>query len=183
MSLIENSPKIVHKFPDLEDGFEEIGTLHERCEVWENESRKITLSVLGGTKEWPGVWVKEISMESTDPILSSCLMRVQIVKNEDTNISTKAVFVDVFRFDGEKGFFQVYAYSSNNEGKLEDMGITEPVTDLNISPLDYIDALVAEPARSEDELPERIDVEETIRLFLEQLEERRFDLPALVSAS
>ncbi|EKD57576.1 MAG: hypothetical protein ACD_57C00227G0002, partial [uncultured bacterium] len=37
-----------------------------------------------------------------------------------------------------------------------------------------------EPVRFESDLPEKIDIEETVRLFMEQLEDRNLMMPALI---
>ncbi|OGD83172.1 hypothetical protein A2572_02820 [Candidatus Collierbacteria bacterium RIFOXYD1_FULL_40_9] len=68
----------------------------------------------------------------------------------------------------------------DNDGKIEEVGRITNRSQGEVE--DYIETLTTERIRAIDDLPERIDVEETIRLFLEQLEERRMTLPVLIPA-
>jgi hypothetical protein len=73
---------------------------------------------------------------------------------------------------------ETYAYSTDSEGFREDFG-----TKSKIGILETLERLAEGNLRTSDDLPERIDVEETARFFVEQLQERDFALPKLIDIS
>lgn len=177
---------IVRNFPEIEVGMDGVEARGEFSEEWvsTDEKRKIVVTVMGGGKEWEGVWLKDILLLMINPLLGSELMRVQFVKRPDSEELTRSVFVDVFKFEDEAATFESYGYSSDNDGEREEMGRVRLPGHLsqNITALDFLEELKDEDVFLLDEIPMRIDVDETIRLFVEQLQERNFVKPNLIPA-
>lgn len=170
-----------NSYPTIDLEMEGVEAEGEKHLVWENETekRRISYIVLGGG-DWQGVWTKILILASTDPLVGTELMRVEVSKDNDTGRLSKAVFVDVFKFDGGKGKSANFVYELDNDGAREESGHVNQVSEGEI--WDYVETLKSETIRTISDLPARIDVDETIRLFLEQIEERRMHLPALVIA-
>ena len=153
----------------------------EKHVVWENEieKRRISYIVFGGG-DWQSTWTKILILSSTDPMVGTELMRVEISKDIDTGKVQRAVFVDVFKIDEGKGKSAKYVYDLDNDGIREESSPALQISEGEIS--DYIESLKFERIRTISDLPELIDVDETIRLFMEQIEERKLDMPTLVTA-
>lgn len=129
----------------------------EKHQEWlsEDEGISVTMCVFGG-EDWQNVWVREIDLFVLFDSTLDNRMKVLSVKTPDSEVILHTVVVTL-PVDG--GGMVQYTYSSDYGGKRE----TDDVSfDL---PCD---------------LPERIDVEETVRLFLEQMEARDFSRPFLV---
>ncbi len=159
---------------------EGVETEGEKYQEWTSSDgkHKVIYMIRGGGKEWGGVWLKEIILKSTDPLTGSEMMKVQIVKNPDEVQPTKVVYVDTFRVNSGFGEMVKYVYSSDSEGLREETG--EVSMKDEAEPLDYIESLTTSEVRLVQDLPKRIDVEETIRLFQEQLIEQHFYMPVLI---
>ncbi len=181
MGQIEWTEKKLSSYPVVDLNMEGVEMEEEQQIVWENsvEKRCISYIVIGGGK-WDSIWTKILILSSTDPLVGSELMRVEISKDSDTGKVTKAVFVDVFKFDDGKGKTTNYVYESETDGKKEESGHLNQISEGGV--WDYMETLKVESIRAIADLPDRIDVEETIRLFMEQIEDRRLDMPTLVSA-
>ena len=169
----------LNTYPVVDLNMEGVETEGQKHIVWENEREKRSLAyiVLGGG-DWQGIWTKILILTSSDPLVGTDLMRVEISKDNDTGRITKAVFVDAFKYDGGKGVSANFVYDLDNDGKREESGHVRQISEADIE--DYFEVLKYERVRTYADLPDRIDVEETIRLFLEQIEERRMSLPVLV---
>lgn len=179
-----SSENTIYPIDDLEiDSFEELSTKNDEW-VSEDKKRKLVVIVMGGGvfSDWKGVWLKDIILSSTDSLVASELMRVQLSKNADSKEVLKTVFVDVFEFQQGQGIMNSKVYCSATGGKLEEMGKYSLCGEKDTSTEEYIEAFVEEDVRTVQDLPEQIDVDETIRLFMEQLEERNFSMPVLVPA-
>jgi len=178
---VEWTEKRMNSYPEIDLNMEGVETEGQKSIFWENEAekRKITYIVMGGGP-WEETWVKILILANTDKLFDSEMMRVEVSKNTSTGVISKAVFVDVFKFDGGTGRTASFAYPMDNDGKIEEVGRITNRSQGEVE--DYIETLTTERIRAIDDLPERIDVEETIRLFLEQLEERRMTLPVLIPA-
>lgn len=170
-----------NSYPVIDLEMEGVEVEGEKHVVWENEEekRRISYIVMGGG-EWQSIWTKILILASTDTLVGTELMRVEISKDNDTGKITKAVFVDVFKFDGGKGKSANFVYEQDNDGKREESGHVRLISEGEI--WDYMETLKHETIRTLPDLPERIDVDETIRLFLEQIEDRRMQVPVLISA-
>lgn len=181
MGQIEWTEKKLSSYPIVDLNMEGVEMEEEQQIVWENsiEKRCISYTVIGGGK-WDSIWTKILILSSTDPMVGTELMRVEISKDSDTGKVSKAVFVDIFKFDGAMGKAINFVYELENEGNREESGNVRQISEGEV--LDYIESLKFESIRTISDLPERIDVEETIRLFIEQIEERRTDLPVLIAA-
>lgn len=181
MGQIEWTEKRLNNYPIADLNMEGVETEGEKHVVWENEveKRRVSYIVLGGG-DWQSIWTKILILSSTDPMVGTELMRVEISKDGDTGKVQSAVFVDVFKFDEGKGKSAKYVYDLDNNGIREESDLVLQISEGEI--LDYIESLKFERIRTISDLPERIDVDETIRLFMEQIEERRLDMPTLVSA-
>ena len=100
------------------------------------------------------------------------VLRVQLSKNGDNENVLKNVFVEAIETVDDQQFIVSIMFSNASEGYREE-----------------IDRVKCELFVSEDDirllhnLPKRIDVEETIRLFIEQLEVKNFTKPLLVPSS
>ena len=181
MGQIEWTEKKLSSYPVVDLNMEWVEMEEEQQIVWENsvEKRCISYIVIGGGK-WDSIWTKILILSSTDPLVGTELMRVEISKDSDTGKVSKAVFVDVFKFDDGKGKTTNYVYESETDGKREESGHLNQISEGGV--WDYMETLKVESIRAIADLPDRIDVEETIRLFMEQIEDRRLDMPTLVSA-
>ncbi len=179
MGQIERTEKRLNNYPIVDLNMEGVETEGEKKVIWENESekRRISYIVLGGG-DWQSVWTKILILTSTDLLVGTELMRVEISKDSDTGKISKAVFVDVFKFEVDSGKSINFVYELDNEGKREESGNVRQISEGEV--LDYIESLKFESIRALSDLPERIDVEETIRLFLEQIEDRRMQMPVLI---
>lgn len=173
-----------HKYPidDLEaENFDELGS---RNDEWENETakRKLVVNIINGEKNstWEGSWVKEIRLFSTDNLVGCELLRVQFSKKADSDEVVKNVFVDVFEYDNGLGIMSSMMYSSANDGWLEESGNYVLCGEEHIPLEHFLEELLKDDFRLLSDLPKKIDVEETIRLFIEQLEEKNFSKPFLV---
>ncbi len=181
MGLTEWIERRLNSYPAIDLNMEGVESEGERDISWENDAqkRRIRYIVLGGGS-WGSIWTKILILSSTDPLVGTEMMRVEISKDNDTGKIGKAVFVDVFKFDGGKGKTANFVYEIDNDGKREESGHVLQISEGEVE--DYIEILKYESIRSLSDLPERIDVEETIRLFVEQIEERRMNLPTLIAA-
>ncbi len=180
----EHSVHSQNKYPSIELSMEDVVSHGERIEEWlsQDGKHKVIVTVMGG-KEWEGTWLKDVILICTDKLVGGEMMRVQSVKRPDRDEIVNTVFIDVFRFGREFGYMENYSFHSDNDGLIEDAGrISLPNHMAETTTLDYLEALTREDVHLLDEVPERIDIDETIRLFLEQLEERRFTKPVLISA-
>lgn len=169
-----------NSYPIIDLNMEGVEVEGEKHVVWENEAekRKISYIVLGGGS-WQSVWTKILILSSTDPLVGSEMMRVEISKDGDTGEINKAVFVDTFKFEEEVGKAVNFVYELGNEGRREESGHVYQISEGEV--YDYLETLKDEMVRTRPDLPEQIDVEETIRLFLEQVEERRMSMPVLIA--
>ena len=169
-------------YPTIDLDMDNIEDRGETIEQWTSPDgrHKVIVAVMGG-KEWEGIWLKDVILICTDQLAGGEMMRVQSVKRTDANDVVNTVFIDVFRFGGEFGYMENYSYSSDNGGILEEVGkVTFPNHKAETTTLDYLEALTYVDVHLMDEIPKAIDVNETIRVFLEQLEERRFTKPILI---
>jgi hypothetical protein len=183
MSLTEKKFGLQHNFPKIIPGMEKIEDEGEKSEEWQNkeETRRVVYTVMGGGKEWGGVWLKDIRLLSTDKVIGGELMRVQYAKDTETKNQVVTVFVDVLKVDLRDWHLETFLWSSDNGGKIEEMGCSKyPNFERKFTMEDCIQAVTDESVHFLMDLPEQIDVEETARLFLEQLEERNFALPTLI---
>lgn len=180
MSVIEKGPT-ENPYPVVDLYMEGVKTEAGRQIDWVDErlKRRIVYTVLGGGK-WKDTWIKALSLASTDKLVGTEMMRVEVTKNTTTNEIGIAVFVQVLKYNYDKVSLIDFAYTLENDGQIEELGQTEiggiPEAEK------YFEALKTERIRTIPDLPERIDVEETVRLFVEQIEERRLEMPVLVSA-
>lgn len=170
------------KYPEIEMGMMRIEETGEVKEEWfsADGKRKIEMMVVGGGLGWEGIWIKNISLHSTDNLVGGELMRVQYVKLPESEDVTIAIFVDVFSFEDGVGHMENFSFSSDAGGTRESLNKRVTIQTKEITALEYIEALKNESVRLLDEMPTRIDVEETARLFIEQLEERNFVMPILI---
>ena len=183
MSLKEKHLRGISNFPQIDMDVESLEDSGEYIEEWisEDKTRKIVVTVMGGGPEWDGIWLKDIRLLTLNDLLACELMRVQIVKNEELQHVVKNIYMDVFSYEGNVGKMESYSFSSDNAGTREQAGHIR-LADRAVSPLDYIEALTNSEVNFINDLPEAIDVDETIRLFVEQLQELRFTRPVLVCA-
>lgn len=181
MGQIEWIERKANSYPKIDLNMEGVETEGEKNIVWENEAekRRINYIVIGGG-QWQSVWTKILILSSTDQLVGTEFMRVEISKDTDTGKICKAVFVDVFKYDGGKGKSANFVYDLDNNGTKEESGHVRQISEAEI--WEYMETLKEESIRTIPDLPERIDVDETIRLFLEQIEERRMGLPVLIPA-
>lgn len=181
MNIIEKGPT-ENPYPIVDLYMEGVETEADRQINWVDEGlkRRIVYSVLGGG-EWGDTWIKALSLSSTDKLVGTELMRVEVTKNTTTNEVGIAVFVQVLKYNSGKPSLIDFAYTLENDGRIEELGRTEIGGFAMVE--EYIEALKTESIRTLPDLPERIDVEETIRLFLEQIEERRMQIPVLIPIS
>ncbi len=184
MSLDERRFGLPPVYPDVIFGMEKVEEEGEKYEEWlsPDEKYKVILTIVGGGKVWDGVWLKEMCLLSMDDSVGSEMMRVQWVKQKNNPEIVTNIYVDVLKINLTSWYFEVYGYSSDNDGKLEKM---EKITLPNIKPGAFvmeecIEKVANTPVRFLLDLPERIDVEETALLFREHLEDRDFSLPILV---
>jgi hypothetical protein len=181
MGQTEWTEKTTSSYPIIDLNMEGVETEGQKQIEWENiaEKRRITYIVFGGGS-WQDTWTKILILSSTDPLVGTELMRVEVTKDGDTGKVNKAVFVDVFKYDGGKGRSANFVYDLDNDGRREDSGHVSNISEAEVE--EYFETLMSEMVRTLPDLPEQIDVEETIRLFLEQIQERRLGIPALISA-
>ena len=184
MGLTEEAFSVFHNFPKIEAGMEIVEEEGERKEFWlsKDERRQVSLTIMGGGKGWKDTWLKEIGLLCINEIVGSELMRVQYVKNMDTGLVTTVVFVDILTVKNDGLLITKYSYFGDNDGRLEEVCGQNHSFNKTYTMESLIEAVATEEVRFGNELPKRIDVEETARLFIEQLEERNFSLPVLVDA-
>ncbi len=175
---VEKLVPITNKYPVIEVGVDKIEEEGEKNEEWLSADGKIevVLMVMGGGVGWEETWLKDIRLNSTNSVVGGELMRVQYVKNTDTNSCAVSLHVEGLDLKEGEWVLENYFYSSDAEGtkELEDSRTSEDV-------LGLIEGLALGTLRMSTDLPERIDVGETARLFVEQLQERNFSLPELIS--
>lgn len=181
MALTEMSEKKTNSYPTVDLNMEGVETEGQKQIEWENPDlkRRITYIVFGGGS-WQDTWTKILILSSTDPLVGSELMRIEVTKDGDSGKINKAVFVDVFKYDGGKGKTANFVYELENDGVREESGHVANISVAEVE--EYIETLKQESVRTLPDLPERIDVDETIRLFMEQVEERNFGMPVLIAA-
>lgn len=181
MGQKERTENITNSYPNIDLNMEGIETEREKSVDWQSveTDRQINYVVVGGGA-WGDTWMKSLSLSSTNKLVGTELMRVEQTKNSTTGITSKTVFVDVIKLELGKLSIISYAYPQDNDGLIEEMGIKDEsvVTSLE----EYLEELKTENIRTARDLPDRIDVDETIRLFLEQIEERSFGMPVLIPA-
>ncbi len=182
MGQKERTENITNSYPNIDLNMEGVETEGQKQIEWENaeEQRRITYLVIGGGS-WQDTWTKILILSSTNPLVGTELMRVEVTKNGDTGKVNKAVFVDVFKYDGGKGRSVNFVYDLENDGQREESGHVSNISEAEVE--QYIETLMDESVRAVPDLPERIDVDETIRLFLEQIEERRIQIPVLIPSN
>lgn len=173
----EHNPDLPLVYPWVEVGLDGVESQGEKNEEWisPDKKRRITSLVIGGGK-WNSVWAKEVSLLSCEEESCNLLMRVVHTKNADTGTTTTSVQVEALKTENGLWFLESFGYSLESEGKRESLGVSEP-----IDTLDGIENLAKEEIVLESDLPERIDVEETARLFIEQLQERSLGRPILIA--
>lgn len=171
----------LNTYPVVDLNMEGVETESEKSIVWESadQKRQIIYLVVGGGA-WGDTWTKILTMSCTDELVGSEMMRVQLTKNTTTGMLTKAVYVDTYKYSGEKGYTQSFVYTLENDGMIEE---ANDVIERSSGELEqYLEILKTETIRTLVDLPERIDVDETIRLFMEQVAERNFAMPFLIPA-
>jgi len=181
MGQIERTEKRLINYPIVDLNMEGVETEAEKSIVWESaeHKRQIGYLVIGGGA-WGDTWTKILTMSCTDKLVGSEMMRVQLTKNTTTGMLTKAVYVDVFKYDGGKATTRSFVYTQENEGQVEEVDEKRQSSEGELE--EYLESLKTEAIRTLVDLPERIDIDETIRLFMEQVEERSFGMPVLISA-
>jgi len=184
MSLDERRFGLQPVFPDVVSGMERIEEEGEKYEEWlsPDEKFRVVSTIVGGGKGWEGVWLREMHLISTDKAVGGDLMKVQWIKQKGVPEIITNVYVEVLKVNLTNWHFESYGYSSDCDGMRESIGATSfpTVVDKNLIMEDCIEGVVNSPVHFESDLPDRIDVEETARLFMEQLEDRNFILPVLV---
>lgn len=183
MSLKEKRLHGVSNFPNVDMEPERLEHSGEHIEEWTSEDglKKIVVTVIGGGSDWKGTWLKDVRLFTINQLLACELMRVQTVKNDELNSVVKSVYVEVFSYTDNVGKMESYSFSSDSGGVRERSGEIR-FTGASSSPLDFLEALTNAEVNFLNDLPEKIDVDETIRLFVEQLQELRFTRPVLVCA-
>ena len=168
-------------YPVIDLSMEVVETEGESRISWESkkEKRSITYITFGGGT-WESVWNKILIFSSTDPLVGCDLIKIHIIKDNDTGMLTKEIYVDIFALDGDSKKIINYVYSSLTDGLLEESGLVSSESAVDV--VDLIETVTTEPIRTKRDLPDRIDIDETIRLLLEQIEERRMTMPVLIAA-
>lgn len=184
MNLRENHFSEFYKYPIIELDNSKLEQCGEKREEWQSADgkKKIVINVMGGGT-WGEMWLREIVLFSTDNLVGGELMRLQTTKNVLTKEIVSTIYVDAFRLGNGFGYMESFCFASDNEGLREETGkITLPNHMAGTKDEDYLEAMLAENVLIYEELPKQIDVEETARLFLEQLEDRVIARPVLVKA-
>lgn len=165
-------------------GMERVAETGELEEEWTSGDgkRRVEVTVVGGGLGWEGVWLKNIDLQSTDNLVGGELMKVSYVKLPESEEIITTISVDVFSFEEGVGYMENFNFSSDTEGVRESTGKRPIGFAEEITALDYIEALKSEDVHLMDEIPLRIDIEETARLFVEQLQDRNFSKPLLIRA-
>lgn len=164
--------KSSYPFDDLlQENFEDYQIKNDEW-VSKDGRNKLIVTIVGGDSNagWNGAWIKDVCLLSILQDSRLEVLRVQLSKNGDNENVLKNVFVEAIETVDDQQFIVSIMFSNASEGYREELNRVK--CELFVSEDDN---------RLLRNLPKRIDVDETIRLFIEQLEERNFRTPLLIS--